>query len=60
MTYTRKMLATHYGVSYNTFNAWLKKIKSLDIHKQQRVLTPKQTAIILEALGKPTSINKYT
>lgn len=59
MIYTRKMLSKYYGVSYNTFKSWLSKIDGLQISKQQRVLTPKQTEIIFQALGKPHSVNKY-
>ena len=58
MTFTRTMLAKYYGVSYNTFQRWLKKIPNLEIAKGQRVLTPKQTAAIFDSFGSPAGIHK--
>jgi hypothetical protein len=56
MIFTRTMLARQYGVSYNTLQRWLKKIPNLGITKGQRVLTPKQTAVIFEYIGRPVGI----
>lgn len=50
------MLARQYGVSYNTLQRWLKNIPNLGITKGQRVLTPKQTAVIFEYIGRPVGI----
>lgn len=64
MTYTRKMLALLYEVSYNTFKRRLAEIDKLDISKHQRVLTPKQIEVIFDRLGEPRisikSVYKYS
>lgn len=58
MIYNRKILASMYGVSVNTFKSWLLKISNLEIQRRQRLFTPKQVEIIFEALGTPLNINK--
>jgi len=58
MIYNRKILAAMYGVSLNTFKSWLMKISNLEIHRGQRLFTPKQVEIIFEALGTPVNVNK--
>jgi transposase len=52
------MIARLYGISYNTLQRWIKKIPSVGIAKGQRVLTPKQTAALFEAFGRPASGHK--
>lgn len=64
MTYTRKMLAIYYEVSYNTLKRRLAEIDKLNISKNQRVLTPKQIEMIFDRLGEPRksikSVYKYS
>ena len=51
--YSKKELAEIYGVTRPTFRRWIKSIPNLDVTKEQRILTPKQVALIFENLGMP-------
>jgi transposase len=50
---TKKELAQMYGVHYNTFAKWINAISDLKLMPKQRLLTPKQVAIIVNELGEP-------
>jgi hypothetical protein len=50
---TKSQLARLYSIHISTLNAWLKPIKGLDLRNGQRILTPKQVALIMEHLGEP-------
>ena len=50
---TKKELARLYGIHYNTFAKWIKAIPDLKLMPKQRLLTPKQVAIIVNELGEP-------
>lgn len=52
-TMSKGQLAAAYGVSPNTFRKWLDAIAGLHLQPGQRMLTPKQVALIFEHLGKP-------
>ena len=52
-TATKTELAKKYGVHYNTFLNWLKRIPELKLNSKQRVLTPKQVELIFRHLGEP-------
>jgi|688.fasta_scaffold1020067_2 hypothetical protein len=60
MIYNKTILAQMYGVSYNTFKRWLKRIPNLQLSAGQRVLTPRQVEVIFDYLGRPKNINKQT
>lgn len=60
MIYNRTVMAQMYGVSYNTFKRWIKKIPNLQLSEGQRVLTPKQVEVIFDYLGRPRCINKIS
>lgn len=53
--YSKKELAKFYCVSPPTFRLWIKNIPNLNVTKEQRILTPKQVALIFETLGTPKS-----
>jgi len=50
---TKKELAQMYGVHYNTFKKWINAIPELKLMEKQRLLTPKQIAIIVNEIGEP-------
>ena len=51
--YSKKEMVALYRVSPPTFRLWIKDIPNLNVTKKQRILTPKQVAIIFENLGLP-------
>lgn len=50
---TKGQLAKAYGVDLSTFNRWIAKVPDLELERGQRVLTPKQVALIHAHLGNP-------
>jgi hypothetical protein len=55
---TTKELAHAYGVSTRTINNWLSPFREQIGPRIGHVYTPKQVAIIYEALGHPTNQKK--
>lgn len=49
---TKKELSLMYGVHYNTFMKWIKDIPDLRLTPHQRILTPRQVALIFDELNE--------
>lgn len=58
ITMSKGQLAQAYGVHLSTFNKWISVIPDLRLQKGQRVLTPKQLALIYDHLGAPDSYDQ--
>jgi len=52
-TMSKTQLASAYGVHISTFREWLSWIPNLGLAPAQRILTPKQVALVMEHLGEP-------
>lgn len=51
-TMSKSELARAYGIHISTLSKWLADVPGLTLTKGQRILTPKQVALIMEHVGE--------
>lgn len=49
---SKSELARAYGIHISTLSKWLADVPGLTLTKGQRILTPKQVALIMEHVGE--------
>ncbi len=52
-TMSKSELAMAYKINISTLRVWLKRVPGLDLTAGQRLLTPRQVALVMEHIGEP-------